>query len=210
MADESRRDAVGVAEAKFIHPTNGFEVAFHRANSLARAPRTARLEDFLKSAEPLGFTVLIAGVRTDLLDAMGRLQFSEWLPDDRVFPQGNDEDSPTLAAIRSVYERLGGTGACAHCLPKRASAASGSKLYYLVYRVTPKPKCWVTEAIVATTFAGSMLASRYVVGCVVTDQIVTPLPHTRQLIDVAGILPELGSVVKVQQNRVRRKVMVCG
>jgi sulfate permease, SulP family len=91
-----------------------------------------RLEHFLKSAEPLGFTVLIAGVRTDLLEAMRRLQFNEWLPDDRVFPQGNDEDSATLAAIRSVYERLGDTNGCAHCFPRKANAASGSKLYYLV------------------------------------------------------------------------------
>lgn len=65
------------------------------------------LEHFLRAAEQKGVTALLAGVRPDLAEAFGRLRFGEWLPDDRVFPQGNDEDSATLAAIRSVYDKTG-------------------------------------------------------------------------------------------------------
>jgi len=65
------------------------------------------LEHFLRAAEKAGLTVLLAGVRPDLDAAFGRLRFAEWFPPDRVFRQGPDEDSATLAAIRSVYDRLG-------------------------------------------------------------------------------------------------------
>jgi len=66
-----------------------------------------RLEHFLRAAERDGVVVLLAGVRPDLLDAFGRLRFAEWIAPDRIFPQGGDEDSATLAAIRAVYRRLG-------------------------------------------------------------------------------------------------------
>jgi SulP family sulfate permease len=91
-----------------------------------------RLEHFLKRSEAVGLTVLIAGVRPDLLEAMQRLRFSDWFPTDRIFPQGTDEDSATLAAIRSVYERLGDTNECDHCLPTTTARGAGNKLYYLV------------------------------------------------------------------------------
>jgi sulfate permease, SulP family len=89
-----------------------------------------RLEHFLKSARGSGITVLIAGARPDLIEAFGRLHFSDWLPEDRIFPQGSDEDSATLAAIRSVYDRLGDANGCEHCGAK-ARVHTG-KLYYLV------------------------------------------------------------------------------
>jgi SulP family sulfate permease len=66
-----------------------------------------QLEHFLRGAERKGVTVLLAGVRPDLLDAFGRLRFGEWFAGDAIFPQGNDEDSATLAAIRSVHGRIG-------------------------------------------------------------------------------------------------------
>jgi SulP family sulfate permease len=87
-----------------------------------------RLEHFLKSSESEGIVVLLAGVRQDLLDAMRRLRFNEWFPDERVFPQGTDEDSATLAAIRSVYDNLDDASACEHCAPNRAAG----RLYYRV------------------------------------------------------------------------------
>ena len=65
------------------------------------------LEHFLRSAGQRGVTVLLAGVRPDLLDAFARLRFGEWLPADGIFPQGSDEDSATLAAIRVVHEAIG-------------------------------------------------------------------------------------------------------
>jgi sulfate permease, SulP family len=76
--------------------------------------------------------VLLAGVRSDLLEALRRLRFGQWYPEDRIFPQGADEDSATLAAVRSVYERLGDTNACGHCVPKKAVKGTARRLYYLV------------------------------------------------------------------------------
>jgi sulfate permease, SulP family len=53
-------------------------------------------------------------------------------PEERIFPQGTDEDSATLAAIRRVYENLDDTNACQHCAPKRAVNAGRGRLYYRV------------------------------------------------------------------------------
>ena len=91
-----------------------------------------QLEHFLKRAESLGIEVLLAGMRPDLLDAFRRLRFSEWFPEERIFPQGTDEDSATLAAIRRVYENLDGTNGCQHCAPKRAINAGRGRLYFRV------------------------------------------------------------------------------
>jgi SulP family sulfate permease len=91
-----------------------------------------QLEHFLKAAELLGITVLIAGARQDLLDAYRRLRFSEWFSDDRIFPQTGDEDSATITAMRSVYERLGDKNACAHCVPRKRGGKIRERLYYLV------------------------------------------------------------------------------
>ncbi|MGA2046008.1 MAG: sodium-independent anion transporter, partial [Roseiarcus sp.] len=80
-----------------------------------------RLEHFLRDAEQQDIVVWLAGVQPDLLAAFRRLNFGAWLPSDRVFPQGVDEDSATLAAIRRI--RAG-----------RPAQTTGSpdELYYLV------------------------------------------------------------------------------
>jgi sulfate permease, SulP family len=62
---------------------------------------------------------VLAGVRPDLLHALARLGFLNRFPPDRIFPQGKDEDSATLAAIRAVYRQLG-------------AATPDAPLYYLV------------------------------------------------------------------------------
>ncbi len=67
-----------------------------------------RLEHFLRTSEQNGLTVLLAGVRPDLIDAFGRVRFAEWISPDRIFKQGADDDSATLAAIRATYEQLRG------------------------------------------------------------------------------------------------------
>jgi sulfate permease, SulP family len=79
------------------------------------------LEHFLKHAQSRDITVWLAGLRPDLLAAFDRLKFWEWLPRDRVFPQGIDEDSATLAAIRRLRAEF----------PSQ-SDISVQKLYYRV------------------------------------------------------------------------------
>jgi SulP family sulfate permease len=88
-----------------------------------------RLEHFLRAAAQGGVTVWLAGVRPDLRDALERLRFADWFPAERMFPQGGDEDSATLAAIRAVYRRLGASD------PQRGGAAGkdlATRLYYQV------------------------------------------------------------------------------
>jgi SulP family sulfate permease len=91
-----------------------------------------RLEHFLKSSDKVGITVLLAGARPDLLDALKRLQFAQWYPEELVFPQGNDEDSATLAAIRNVYGRLGDANPCEHCASNKGAKGRAGRLYYRV------------------------------------------------------------------------------
>jgi SulP family sulfate permease len=79
------------------------------------------LEHFLKHAQSQGIAVWLAGLRSDLLAAFDRLEFWEWLPRDHVFPQGVDEDSATLAAIRRLRAEL-----------SDQRDASGRRLYYRI------------------------------------------------------------------------------
>jgi SulP family sulfate permease len=79
------------------------------------------LEHFVKSAQSSGVSVWLAGLKPDLLDALLRVDSQAWLPNDRVFPQGKDEESATLAAIRSIRAALAGE-----------KAESADSLYYLV------------------------------------------------------------------------------
>jgi SulP family sulfate permease len=67
-----------------------------------------RFEHFLEQSAHHGLMVWLTGLQPDLLAAYDRLGFAEWLPRERVFPQGMDEDSSTLAAIRAVRSVLGG------------------------------------------------------------------------------------------------------
>ena len=78
-------------------------------------------EHFLKQAQILGVNVWLAGLQPDLLDSFRRLNFFEWLASDRLFVQGADEDSATLAAIRRIRSTLTGE-------PVEAK----DQLYYLV------------------------------------------------------------------------------
>ena len=88
-----------------------------------------RIAHFLKSSESQGVTLLLAGERPELLDPMRRLRFNEWFPDERIFPQATDEDSATLAAIRSVHGNLDDETVCEHCAPKRAASGPAGRLY---------------------------------------------------------------------------------
>lgn len=91
-----------------------------------------RFEHFLRDAEKLGVTVLLAGVRPDFLLGIKRLRFTEWYPADRIFPEQDEEDSATLAAVRSVYRSLGEANTCPHCAPGAWINKAEEKLYYLV------------------------------------------------------------------------------
>jgi SulP family sulfate permease len=66
-----------------------------------------RLEHGIREAKAEGITVLLAGVRPDLLRGMSRLHFDRWFPRDHWFLEEDDPDSATLKAVRKAYELLG-------------------------------------------------------------------------------------------------------
>jgi len=86
-----------------------------------------RLDHFLKACSQRKVTVLLAGLQSDLLAAARRLDFFAWYPEQRVYVQGKDEDSATLAAIRAVYFELGIAGTDAQLQPEAVRP-----LYYLL------------------------------------------------------------------------------
>ncbi len=93
-----------------------------------------KLEVFLKGAGRAGPVVILAGVRPDLLAAIQRLRFDEWLPPDRIFMQEEDEaDSATLKAVRKAYELVGPDNDCPHCSNRiRVTEPQRHAAYYLV------------------------------------------------------------------------------
>jgi SulP family sulfate permease len=60
-----------------------------------------------RSAKAEGITLLLAGVRPDLLRGMSRLRFDSWSPREHWFLEEDDPDSATLKAVRKAYELLG-------------------------------------------------------------------------------------------------------
>ena len=92
-----------------------------------------RIEHFLDQARTLGITVLLAGVRPDLLAAIRRLKFQDWYPADHVFPEEfDDADSATLKAVRRAYQLIGDGNRCEHCARTKAAGGREVGLYYLV------------------------------------------------------------------------------
>ncbi|MCG5237212.1 SulP family inorganic anion transporter [Xanthobacter oligotrophicus] len=61
------------------------------------------LDIFLKDAQERGLTVLLAGVRPDLLAALERIGIADRLPADRIFLEESEDFSATLKAIRRAY-----------------------------------------------------------------------------------------------------------
>jgi SulP family sulfate permease len=84
-----------------------------------------RLEHFLRDCKRQGTVVLLAGIRPDLLGALRRLRLTDWFSAERIFPQGADEDSATLAAIRIARGLLSGHS-------DQVTSVQASRLYYRV------------------------------------------------------------------------------
>ena len=62
------------------------------------------LERFLRESEQAGITVLLAGVRPELVKLLKNLRFQEWFPTDRIFPEEETIYSATLRAVRHALQ----------------------------------------------------------------------------------------------------------
>lgn len=91
-----------------------------------------RFDDFLRDSQTSGIVVLLAGVREDFLQAIKRLRFGAWYPSKFIFPERDDQDSATLAAVRYVYDLIGEGNTCAHCQSTNKASGERGALYYLV------------------------------------------------------------------------------
>lgn len=61
------------------------------------------LDTFLREAAAEGLTVLLAGVRPDLLAALQRVGVTDYLAREQIFPEEDKEFSATLKAVRQAY-----------------------------------------------------------------------------------------------------------
>lgn len=61
------------------------------------------LEKFLRDAKAGGLTVLLAGVRPELVAAIRRVDIGHHLGEDLIFPEEGEDYSATLKAIRKAY-----------------------------------------------------------------------------------------------------------
>jgi sulfate permease, SulP family len=91
-----------------------------------------RLEHFLKACLNRDISVLLAGLQPDLLAAAHRLGFFARYAKIQVFPQGKDEDSATLAAIRQVYLELERAGSIGRPGSGDDKSDAARPLYYLL------------------------------------------------------------------------------
>ena len=65
-----------------------------------------RIEHFLHDLTDLHVTVLLAGVRPDVLDLLGNVGLRHWFPTSHVFPEEDKEYSATLKAVRHAHNKL--------------------------------------------------------------------------------------------------------
>ena len=85
-----------------------------------------QLEHFLKDVQARGVDVWLAGLRSDLLDALRRLHFDDWFPKEHLLAHGAEDYSATLAAVREIHAALAAKA------PTAAASPGEEKLYYLV------------------------------------------------------------------------------
>lgn len=91
-----------------------------------------RLDLFLRQAPQQGLTVLLAGVRDDLFEAITRIGITGYHPSELIFLEEDEDYSATLKAIRKAYA-LGASGVDGSADRTSESAtAKGELAYYLI------------------------------------------------------------------------------
>jgi SulP family sulfate permease len=93
------------------------------------------LERFLRDADELGVTVLLAGVRPDFVKILRNVGINKWFPTDHIFPEEDRTFSATLRAVRYANHLAAHSGQPRDA--ERGNAATGPDEseeadYYLV------------------------------------------------------------------------------
>jgi sulfate permease, SulP family len=90
-----------------------------------------KLQHFLQDMQALKATVLLCGVRPDFAQALGNLDFQQWLPRECVFLEEASTLSSTLQAVRRAYALLG-DDLCATCPRRDEREAAKGDWYYMI------------------------------------------------------------------------------
>jgi sulfate permease, SulP family len=91
-----------------------------------------RLDMFLREAGQAGLTVLLAGVRPDLMTGIVRLGITRYFPSELIFPEEHESFSATMKAIRKAYELLDSQNDAPHAAQSPVSLTANDLAYYLV------------------------------------------------------------------------------
>jgi SulP family sulfate permease len=65
-----------------------------------------RIEHFLREETARGVTILLAGVRPDMLTVLNNVGFQSWFTAEHVFPEEDEDYSATLKAVRYAHNKL--------------------------------------------------------------------------------------------------------
>jgi SulP family sulfate permease len=90
-----------------------------------------RIEHFLRQQTARGVTVLLAGVRPDMLTVSKNVGFQSWFPVENIFPEEEEEYSATLKAVRYAHNKLDALKPKVP-LSTNSEHAEDPDLYYLV------------------------------------------------------------------------------
>jgi SulP family sulfate permease len=91
----------------------------------------ALLGDFLKQMQRRNLTVLLCGVRDDLLHALRATGLAALLGPERIFREQVTVGSSTLDAVRAAYDRLHGD-VCATCPRRNDVKGQQQEWYYMI------------------------------------------------------------------------------
>ncbi|MBC7854955.1 MAG: SulP family inorganic anion transporter [Pirellulaceae bacterium] len=89
------------------------------------------LEGFIRKMEARKVTVILCGVRGDLLKVIQNVGWEAWLGPQRIYPEGAAVWSSTLQAVDRAYEILG-TDRCPTCPLKAADPAAARGWNYMI------------------------------------------------------------------------------
>jgi sulfate permease, SulP family len=86
-----------------------------------------QLEHFLRDAEEAGITMLLAGLTPDFMKILNNVGLTRRIAADRLFPEGEQDHSATLSAVRHAYGLIRG-----RAMNDPDSENRGTPTYYLV------------------------------------------------------------------------------
>lgn len=89
------------------------------------------LEEFLKRMDSHGITVLLCGIRPDMVRVFDKIGLTVRLGPNRIYTESDSAWSSTLAAVRDAHSLLG-DDLCSHCPVAKNKAKDDNKWHYII------------------------------------------------------------------------------